>query len=195
MLYEASHGDTQHLVLIPGNVDECFEYAWKAFDYAEKSQTIVFGFRDLDLGMNQWASNGFEYPNEPINRGKVIRTKKELEKIKNYGRDRDLDGDGMGDACDQVGPFIRTDANGDGRINISDVSFLLSWLFRAGRAPACLASVDSNTDGLVNIADAAYSLNWMFHGGPQPQGPLECGSSPLETDQSLGCEDSPCLGF
>ena len=101
----------------------------------------------------------------------------------------------MGDACDQVGPFIRTDANGDGRINISDVSFLLSWLFRAGRAPTCLASVDSNTDGLVNIADAAYSLNWMFHGGPQPQGPLECGSSPLETDQSLGCEASPCLGF
>jgi len=47
MLYEASHGDTQHLVLIPGNVDECFEYAWKAFDYAEKYQTIVFGFSDL----------------------------------------------------------------------------------------------------------------------------------------------------
>ncbi len=95
MLYEASHGDTQHLVLIPGNVDECFEYAWKAFDYAEKYQTIVFGFSDLDLGMNQWASNGFDYPDEPINRGKVIRTKKELEKIKNYGRYRDLDGDGI----------------------------------------------------------------------------------------------------
>ena len=95
MLYEASHGDTQHIVLIPGNVDECFEFGWKAFDYAEKYQTMVFGFTDLDLGMNLWVSNGFEYPNKPLNRGKVIRTKEELEKIENYGRYRDLDGDGI----------------------------------------------------------------------------------------------------
>ena len=95
MLYEASHGDTQHIVLIPGNVDECFEFGWKAFDYAEKYQTMVFGFTDLDLGMNLWVSNGFEYPNEPMNRGKVLRTKEELEKIENYGRYRDIDGDGI----------------------------------------------------------------------------------------------------
>ena len=95
MLYEASHGDTQHIVLIPGNVDECFEFGWKAFDYAEKYQTMVFGFTDLDLGMNQWVSNGFKYPDTPVNRGKVLRTKKELAKIKNYGRYRDVDGDGI----------------------------------------------------------------------------------------------------
>jgi len=95
MLYEASHGDTQHIVLIPGNVDECFEYGWKAFDYAEKYQTMVFGFTDLDLGMNQWVSNGFKYPDTPVNRGKVLRTKKDLAKIKNYGRYRDVDGDGI----------------------------------------------------------------------------------------------------
>ena len=95
MLYEASHGDTQHIVLIPGNVDECFEFGWKAFDYAEKYQTMVFGFTDLDLGMNLWVSNGFEYPDKPMNRGKVLRTKEELEKIENYGRYRDVDGDGI----------------------------------------------------------------------------------------------------
>ena len=95
MLYEASHGDTQHIVLIPGNVDECFEFGWKAFDYAEKYQTMVFGFTDLDLGMNQWVSNGFEYPDTPLDRGKVLRTKEELSKIKNYGRYRDVDGDGI----------------------------------------------------------------------------------------------------
>ncbi len=95
MLYEASHGDTQHIVLIPANVDECFEFGWKAFDYAEKYQTMVFGFTDLDLGMNQWVSNGFKYPDTPINRGKVLRTKKDLAKIKNYGRYRDVDGDGI----------------------------------------------------------------------------------------------------
>ena len=95
MLYEASHGDTKHLVLIPGSVDECFEFGWRAFDYADRFQTIVFGFTDLDLGMNQWVTNGFDYPDTPMDRGKVIRTEKEMKKIKNYGRYRDVDGDGI----------------------------------------------------------------------------------------------------
>ena len=95
MLYEASHGDTQHVVLIPGTVDECFEYGWKAFDYAERLQTVVFGFSDLDLGMNHWSTAGFEYPSTPMDRGKVIRTQKEMDAVANYGRYRDVDGDGI----------------------------------------------------------------------------------------------------
>jgi 2-oxoglutarate ferredoxin oxidoreductase subunit alpha len=95
MLYEASHGDTQHIVLIPGTVDECFEYGWRSFDYAERFQTLVFGFSDLDLGMNRWATSGFEYPDEAMDRGKVIRTQKEMDAIPNYGRYRDVDGDGI----------------------------------------------------------------------------------------------------
>ena len=94
-----------------------------------------------------------------------------------------------------MGPFRRGDSNGDGRLNISDVSFTLSWLFRGGRAPPCLASVDSNANGRINIADATYALNWFFHGGPQPQGPLECDFSPLETDEALGCEANACFDF
>ena len=95
MLYEASHGDTQHVVLIPGTVDECFEYGWKAFDYAERFQTVVFGFSDLDLGMNHWSTAGFEYPSTPMDRGKVLRTQKEMDAVANYGRYRDVDGDGI----------------------------------------------------------------------------------------------------
>jgi len=95
MLYEASHGDTQHVVLIPGTVDECFEYGWKAFDYAERLQTVVFGFGDLDLGMNRWSTAGFEYPPTPMDRGKVLRTQKEMDAVANYGRYRDVDGDGI----------------------------------------------------------------------------------------------------
>ena len=95
MLYEASHGDTQHIVLIPGTVDECFEYGWRAFDYAERFQTLVFGFGDLDLGMNRWATTGFQYPDEAMDRGKVIRTQKEMDATPNYGRYRDIDGDGI----------------------------------------------------------------------------------------------------
>ena len=68
MLYEASHGDTTHPVLIPGNMEECFEFGWRAFDVAERLQTLVFGFSDLDLGMNRWACKGFEYPDAPMDR-------------------------------------------------------------------------------------------------------------------------------
>lgn len=94
MLYEASHGDTQHIVLIPGTVQECFEFGWRAFDIAERYQTLVFGFSDLDLGMNRWVATGFEYP-EPMDRGKVLHSQAEIDAIENYGRYRDVDGDGI----------------------------------------------------------------------------------------------------
>ncbi len=95
LLREASHGDTDHIVLIPGTVEECFEFAWRAFDIAERYQTIVFGLSDLDLGMNRWTCSGFEYPLEDIDRGKVVRTQAEMDEIPNFGRYRDLDGDGI----------------------------------------------------------------------------------------------------
>ena len=95
LLREASHGDTEHIVLIPGTVEECFEYGWRAFEYAERYQTLVFGFSDLDLGMNNWVCTGFEYPAEEIDRGKVLRTAEQVSAIENYGRYRDVDGDGV----------------------------------------------------------------------------------------------------
>ena len=95
LLYEASHGDTQHIVLIPGSVDECFEFGWRAFDYAERFQTMVFGFSDLDLGMNRWRTTGFQYPDSPMDRGKIVRSQEEMDAIANYGRYRDVDGDGI----------------------------------------------------------------------------------------------------
>lgn len=95
LLREASHGDTEHIVLIPGTVEECFEFGWRAFDVAERYQTMVFGFSDLDLGMNRWTCRGFTYPDEEIDRGKVLHTKKEMDAIENFGRYRDVDGDGI----------------------------------------------------------------------------------------------------
>ena len=94
MLYELGHGDTKHLVLIPGNMEECFEFGWRAFDLAERFQTIVFGFSDLDLGMNRWICNGFDYPDK-MDRGKVLHTRDEINAIENFGRYRDVDGDGI----------------------------------------------------------------------------------------------------
>jgi 2-oxoglutarate ferredoxin oxidoreductase subunit alpha len=50
----ASHGDTKHILLFPSNPAECFEFAVKSFDLAERFQTPVFMLSDLDIGMNDW---------------------------------------------------------------------------------------------------------------------------------------------
>jgi len=89
------HGDSQSVILLPGGVDECFEFGWKAFDIAERLQTPVFVLSDLDMGMNQWMSKPFTYPDVPMDRGKVL-WEKDLEEIKgNWGRYLDKDGDGI----------------------------------------------------------------------------------------------------
>lgn len=93
LAYYLGQGDTEHIMLIPGNVKECFEFGWKALDLAEKYQTAVFCLSDLDLGKNQWMTEPFEYPDTPIERGKIL-WEEDLEKIKEeWGRYRDLDGD------------------------------------------------------------------------------------------------------
>jgi 2-oxoglutarate/2-oxoacid ferredoxin oxidoreductase subunit alpha len=90
-----SHGDTKHIMLIPCSVSECFSMASEAFNLAEQFQTLVFVMSDLDLGMNNWMSDPFEYPTTPIKRGKVLH-KEDLEKLGGFARYKDLDGDGVG---------------------------------------------------------------------------------------------------
>ena len=90
-----SHGDTKHPLLFPSSPEECFTLAQSAFDLAEEFQTPVFVMSDLDLGMNQWMSDPFEYPAEPMRRGKVL-TAAELERMGSFARYQDIDGDGVG---------------------------------------------------------------------------------------------------
>jgi 2-oxoglutarate ferredoxin oxidoreductase subunit alpha len=90
-----SHGDTKHIMLIPCSVAECFSMASEAFNLAEQFQTLVFVMSDLDLGMNNWMSDPFEYPTTPIKRGKVL-DKEALAKLGGFSRYKDLDGDGVG---------------------------------------------------------------------------------------------------
>lgn len=90
-----SHGDTKHPMYFPSNPEECFTMAIDAFDLAERFQTPVFVMTDLDLGMNNWMSDPFPYPEEPIRRGKVL-TAEDLDKLGSFARYRDVDGDGVG---------------------------------------------------------------------------------------------------
>jgi 2-oxoglutarate ferredoxin oxidoreductase subunit alpha len=90
-----SHGDTKHILLFPHSPEECFTLAQDAFDLAEQFQTPVFVMSDLDLGMNNWMSDPFPYPDKPIKRGKVL-SKEDLERLGSFSRYKDVDGDGIG---------------------------------------------------------------------------------------------------
>ena len=90
-----SHGDTRHIMLFPSKPEECFSMAGEAFDLAEQFQTPVFIMSDLDLGMNNWMADSFEYPTKPLNRGKVL-SKEDLHRLGGFQRYKDVDGDGIG---------------------------------------------------------------------------------------------------
>jgi 2-oxoglutarate/2-oxoacid ferredoxin oxidoreductase subunit alpha len=93
--YTLSHGDTKHIVLLPGTVEECYEFGRDAFDYADRFQTPVFVLSDLDLGMNLWMTPAFQYPDKPFDRGKVL-SKEDLERLTgDWARYQDVDGDGV----------------------------------------------------------------------------------------------------
>jgi 2-oxoglutarate ferredoxin oxidoreductase subunit alpha len=94
-----SHGDTQMIMLIPGSINECFEFGWKAFDIAERLQTPVVILSDLDFGMNPWMAKKFEFPDSPMDRGKIL-WEEDLDRllVRNngqWGRYQDVDGDGI----------------------------------------------------------------------------------------------------
>ncbi|MCY3905973.1 MAG: 2-oxoacid:acceptor oxidoreductase subunit alpha [Anaerolineaceae bacterium] len=92
------HGDSQQVVLLPRDPAECFEFGWKSFDLADSLQTPVFVLSDLDIGMNNWMSEPFGYPDRPINRGKTL-DKIGLEEFfaekGEWYRYRDYDRDGI----------------------------------------------------------------------------------------------------
>jgi len=124
-----SHGDTEHLALLPGTPEECYEFARIAFDYAERFQTPVFVLSDLDLGMNYWRAPKPQYPTGAFDRGKVL-SEKDLEAGKTFRRYLDADGDGIpyrtlpGNPHPQAAYFTRGSGHDeDARYSESNVVF------------------------------------------------------------------------
>ena len=89
-----SHGDTKHVMLLPGSVEECYTMAMDSFDLAERLQTIVYVMSDLDLGMNTWMAEPFQFVDKPMDRGKVLDEAK-VKELSAWGRYKDVDGDGI----------------------------------------------------------------------------------------------------
>ena len=88
------HGDTKNVMLFPGSVSECFSMAIQAFDLADQLQTPIFVLSDLDLGMNNWMSEAFPYPEKPLQRGKVLSAE-DLKRLGGFARYQDVDKDGI----------------------------------------------------------------------------------------------------
>ncbi|MSV35662.1 MAG: 2-oxoacid:acceptor oxidoreductase subunit alpha [Bryobacterales bacterium] len=83
----ASHGDTKHILLFPSNPAECFEFAPKAFDLAERFQTPVFMMTDLDIGMNDWVVPRFHWDESyRPDRGRVLNAEQlsQMAKFQRY---------------------------------------------------------------------------------------------------------------
>jgi 2-oxoglutarate/2-oxoacid ferredoxin oxidoreductase subunit alpha len=91
----ASHGDTKHVLLLPEDPTECFDFSAAALDLADRLQTPVFVLTDLDIGMNQRLCAPLRWDDaRAYDRGKVM-TAEELEAGRDFGRYNDVDGDGI----------------------------------------------------------------------------------------------------
>ena len=88
-------------------------------------------------------------------------------------------------------PFVRSDCNTDGQVNIADAIFGLSFLFSMGDDPECGDACDVNDDGQINIGDPIYQLTAQFSMGTPPPAPFPgCGPDPSADD--LGCVRFTC---
>jgi len=94
-IYNLGHGDIDNIILIPGDPYECFEYGWKALDFADRFQTPIFVVSDLDLGMQYWMTRPFAYPDKPMDRGKILWEKDLEERRGEWGLYLDEDDDGI----------------------------------------------------------------------------------------------------
>ncbi len=91
----ASHGDTRHVLLLPQDPAECFEFAAAALDLADRLQTPVFLLSDLDIGMNQRLCPPFRWDDaRRHDRGKVMSAEA-LQAGQPFARYQDVDGDGI----------------------------------------------------------------------------------------------------
>lgn len=63
---------------------------------------------------------------------------------------------------------LKGDANGDRNLSVSDVIYIINYLFKGGPAPVSVQAADANCDGSVSVSDVIYLINYLFKGGPAP---------------------------
>ena len=170
----ASHGDTKHVLLIPSNPKECFDFSVEAFDLAERIQTPVIVLSDLDLGMNDWTTPEFQWDDsKEYDRGKVL-SREDLENLDTWGRYLDVDGDGIpyrtypGTHPEKGAYFTRGTSHDekakyteDGKVNAENLSRLLRKYQTASELvprPEFNQDSNSSTIGVIYFGSTEASM-------------------------------------
>ena len=168
----ASHGDTKHIILIPSNPTECFEFSVMAFDLADRLQTPVIILSDLDIGMNDFSTKEFNWDDKySYDRGKVL-SKKDLDEIENFGRYLDIDGDGIpyrtypgihpekgafftrGSSHDEYAVYTE-----DGKVNARNMKRILKKHKTASKLiPKPIIKSSNNSIGVIYFGGSDYSM-------------------------------------
>jgi hypothetical protein len=77
----------------------------------------------------------------------------------------DTNGDGIGDACCCI---ARGNADGEGGINVADLTYLVDYIFFGGDTPPCPEEGNADAEGAINVADLTYLVDYIFFSGPAP---------------------------
>ena len=168
----ASHGDTKHVILIPSNPTECFEFSVMAFDLADRLQTPVIVLSDLDIGMNDFSTKEFNWDDKySYDRGKVL-SKKDLDEIESFGRYLDIDGDGIpyrtypGTHPEKGAFFTRGSSHDeyavyteDGKVNARNMKRILKKHKTASKLiPKPIIKSSNNSIGVIYFGGSDYSM-------------------------------------
>ena len=168
----ASHGDTKHIILIPSNPTECFEFSVLAFDLADRLQTPIIILSDLDIGMNDFTTKEFKWEDTHMfDRGKVL-TKEDLDSMEKFGRYLDIDGDGIpyrtypGTHSEKGAYFTRGSSHDeyavyteDGNINARNLTRLLKKHENAAKlVPKPIIKSVNNSKGVIYFGGSDYSM-------------------------------------
>ena len=168
----ASHGDTKHIILIPSNPTECFEFSVMAFDLADRLQTPIIILSDLDIGMNDFTTKEFKWEDTHMfDRGKVL-TKKDLDSMEKFGRYLDIDGDGIpyrtypGTHSEKGAYFTRGSSHDeyavyteDGKVNARNLTRILKKHENAAKlVPKPIIRSVNNSKGVIYFGGSDYSM-------------------------------------
>ena len=168
----ASHGDTKHIILIPSNPTECFEFSVMAFDLADRLQTPIIILSDLDIGMNDFTTKEFKWEDTHMfDRGKVL-TKKDLDSMEKFGRYLDIDGDGIpyrtypGAHPEKGAYFTRGSSHDeyavyteDGKVNARNLTRILKKHDNAAKlVPKPIIRSVNNSKGVIYFGGSDYSM-------------------------------------
>jgi 2-oxoglutarate/2-oxoacid ferredoxin oxidoreductase subunit alpha len=167
------HGDTRQVALMPASPEEAFAFGWQAFDIADKFQTPIFVISDLDLGMNNWMAQPFAYPDQPINRGKVLDAdslRQFIAQHGKWGRYRDVDGDGIGYRTipgtdhPQAGYFARGTGHDEMAVYTEDSA---AWMQNMHRLTGKIESTRNQLPAPI-IEDNGASVGIVTFGSNEP---------------------------